>query len=425
MPKGPKPISVDTWRAQFTHDARSLSGLPIEYHPPDLIALSQPITAVCPDHGEYVRTASAHRKLGCIKCNRMRGTEYTKSLYLNQSTSPKPKQSYTLKTLYAAMKKAGVRQAFDGALYSVRLPSSTVFLDTLIDVVCPHHGTRTVTVSQAIKHRCSKCSRLLQAPRVFTPPNSLFPCSRSEFLSLIKHSACDRLGAADKLKVPKEVFRDTEIRVLCNSHGEFIRTAGRYVNYRGCRSCQSQAATASNLGRSRDDWLAARDSSGTCSDGRPVKYHNLPDNIPSTLRIQATCPIHGRFEQIAFYHLLMKGFSCPVCNSNRSGPSALPIPKNLAVRVESGSLLSRSELRLLELLHARLPTDAVITLQHTPFEDKRVSLDLFIPKYQVAVEVNGVYCTQTRTAITLRSIRKKPSRVKSRALRSYRLRTLT
>lgn len=74
--------------------------------------------------------------------------------------------------------------------------------------------------------------------------------------------------------------------------------------------------TNKGVGRTKEDWLKAREHSGRSLSGVPYTYLNLPESVVSTARIRFKCPDHSEYEVTAHSHLK---HGCRDCSKTRVG----------------------------------------------------------------------------------------------------------
>lgn len=152
---------------------------------------------------------------------------------------------------------------------------------------------------------------------------------------------------------------DKEMIIICPIHGEFKQTPNNHINCsQHCPKCMGRGLTIEE--RRKELQLMFGDK----YDFSKFVYKKA---IVNSIVI---CKEHGEFE--ANWHKLKEGHGCPMCGT-----------KNL------------SELRLKNVLEKHF--DEVIYQKKFDWLGK-MSLDFYLPKYNVAIEYQGRqhFCKQTR-----------------------------
>lgn len=100
--------------------------------------------------------------------------------------------------------------------------------------------------------------------------------------------------------------RRTKILLNCPEHGEFYQRAGEHMVGRGCLKCGAQSRGDNTLQRSRDTFVERANKIHS------NKYQYDMGTFKSmTDRMTISCPIHGKFSQLAYSHVEGKG--CRLC----------------------------------------------------------------------------------------------------------------
>lgn len=160
--------------------------------------------------------------------------------------------------------------------------------NTPIPIICPKHG---VFYQKASKHfigqGCPKCAKNNKMD------NELF-----------KEKARQIHG--NKYLYDKIVYKGSDVKILiiCPKHGEFWQTPHMHLSGQGCPEC------CDNITKTTEEYIKkCREVHGNKYDYSKVKYINAYS------KVKIICPIHGEFEQRARTH--SNGHGCPQCSGKR------------------------------------------------------------------------------------------------------------
>lgn len=144
-----------------------------------------------------------------------------------------------------------------------------------------------------------------------------------------------------------------KVKIICPIHGEFMQSASSHLQGSGCRYCNMGSVKCE-----RDRFIQkSKLIHGDKYDYTQVDYNGVLNDII------LICPIHGKFKINAGNHI--RGSSCLKCNIRN--------PKN----------------------HKRLKQffddNNIDYIENDRSIIKPLELDFYIPKYNIAIEINGVY----------------------------------
>lgn len=149
---------------------------------------------------------------------------------------------------------------------------------------------------------------------------------------------------------------DNTVYIQCLLHGEFTTTPRKHLRGTICPACKDSKANPTQL--SRKEFLQkAKTVHGDKYDYSKLVYKGL------TSKVTILCHKHGKFRQKASNHIY-QGSGCPKCK------------------------ISYPHARLLGDLE-NLNIGEIIANDRKILEGKE--LDIYIPKYNLAVEINGLY----------------------------------
>jgi len=143
----------------------------------------------------------------------------------------------------------------------------------------------------------------------------------------------------------------TKVKIICPIHGIFEQVPNSHLNNNGCSKCYSDG-----LKTNIDDFI----ESANQKHNNKYNYDKVC-YINTNTKVIITCPVHGDFEQNPADHL--KGNGCPRC-------------------------ILKSQTILFQKLQKSFP-DELFIWEYSPEWLNKQRLDIFIPKYNLAIEYNG------------------------------------
>lgn len=125
--------------------------------------------------------------------------------------------------------------------------------------------------------------------------------TQEEILSKFKEKHGDEY---DYSKVNYVNF-NTKVEIICKKHGVFEQTPHAHLTGRGCPVCGKEKVGLNEM-------IKVDDFMKRCKESHSMQY-NYDKTVYNgmTKKIIVTCPIHGDFEQNAWYHA--NGGDCPKC----------------------------------------------------------------------------------------------------------------
>jgi len=214
---------------------------------------------------------------------------------------------------------------------------------TKVCVICPIHGEFWIRPNDFLNgHMCKSCGvERRSKSRTF---------SKAEFIEKAKI-----LFPQYDYSLVEYVDSHTKVCIVCPIHGKFKIQPYHLLNGHGCRKC-GQESTHNKQRKSLEQFIKeARTIHGDKYDYSKVEYHGRDK------KVCIICPIHGEFKQTPHAHL--NGQGCPICKS---------------------SVLERE-------MNKFLKTEGIIFEQEKRFDWLgKQSLDFFLPKYNTAIECQGI-----------------------------------
>ena len=99
-----------------------------------------------------------------------------------------------------------------------------------------------------------------------------------------------------------------KVKIICPVHGIFEQTPDKHLNDKnGCKKCANEKLREDR--KDKDFIQKAKEVHGDKYDYSLVDYKN------NQTKVKIICPIHGIFEQNAYYHI--NGGGCPECSRKK------------------------------------------------------------------------------------------------------------
>jgi len=342
----------------------------------------QPVTILCPAHGEFHQTPYAHivqRGSGCPTCanNKKKSTFtsfvsratavhqskyiYPAQEYVNSYTKVKigcPEHGQFLQTPTNHLSGRGCRKCH----FASRLSTLDNFI-AKANVI--HHGKYTYP-HQDYSGRSSKIVAVCPVHGEFTQgvkphlsgqgcPECAYAARRSNFQEFV--------AKADAVHNKKYVYpqqdyenSSTKIKIKCPNHGYFLQAASGHLAGQGCRKCH-----VDSLSLTFPEFTSKARKIHGDRYVYPKQEYTGQNN-----RVEIVCQVHGAFRQLGNNHL--QGSGCPRCTNF----------------VSSGEDEVRDFLLGLGLTVHRGRNRALPGMG-------KFELDMVIHEKKLAIEYNGVY----------------------------------
>lgn len=220
-----------------------------------------------------------------------------------------------------------------------------------VTLICPKHGKFKKQVRHLVneKEGCPKCAKER-------------PCKYSvqDFIELSKSVH----GNKYDYSLIKEVETVTsKVPIICPIHGEFSQEVRRHLSGDGCPKC-GRRALGDKMFKTTETFIKeANEAHDGFYDYTKTEYTGCYN------KVTITCPIHGDFQQVSYSHI--QGHGCPKCNVCHK-----KMENTIASYVEElGYTIVRGNRSILY--------DDI-----TKFYKE---IDIYIPKLNVAIELNGIY----------------------------------
>jgi len=215
--------------------------------------------------------------------------------------------------------------------------------ETKVCIICPIHGEFWQTPLLLLQgHGCQKCGVNLR--------NVNKKLSTNKFISKAKKVHGDKY---DYSKVEYS-GANAKVCIICPKHGEFWQIAEMHLKGQGCKKCYGNAKMTKN-----DFIEKARNVHGDKYD-----YSNVEYTGNNKSKVSIICPVHGEFSQRIDIHLQGKG--CPKCHTSK-------------LEISVSTLLNEFGI---EYMHQ---------VNKNTFEWLgRLTLDFYLPKYNIAIECQGI-----------------------------------
>ena len=254
--------------AFFVNKLKQIHGDKYDYSLVKYEKIHDKIKIICSKHGEFSQSANSHFKgHGCPKCSGE-----------NSSIN----QTYSTETFISkAIETHGNKYDYSLVKY--------VDSKTKVKIICPVHGEfEQAPSNHLLRDGCRKCSFLHNAKKRSK--------STEEFIKKAKEIHGDKYNYSKT----EYINYHSEVRIICQTHGEFMQNAASHLSGKNCPKCSNVYK------KTAEEFInEAKLIHGNAFEYSKVNYKN------STTKVSIICPIHGEFEQIPVNHL--KGGRCPKC----------------------------------------------------------------------------------------------------------------
>ena len=312
---------------KFIEKAKKVHGNKYDYSKVEYTGSHNEVRIICSEHGEFYQTATNHLSgNGCKKC-------------ANQYSHGK----YRLTSFETFLEQA---KEIHGEKYDY---SKTEWKNTRtkITIICPIHGEFEQVPQNHIRLKCGcrKCGREIAKSK-------LNKYNTRYFIKNAKEVHGDKYDYTDT-----QCFNATDkLEIKCFNHGIFEQRAVQHLRGQGCPKCNfDQMAKDRALGKAQFI-NKAKELFGDQFEYSKVKYKN------GQTKVILICPEHREFEVTPNNHLSKKS-GCPICNESK-------LERELALILDKQKITYERQKRFKWL--------------------GRQSLDFYLPKYNLAIECQGV-----------------------------------
>ncbi len=242
-------------------------------------SMSKKMEIICPHHGSFYQTPSAHvQGSGCRLCaDELLRTTRIKSLEV---------------VIREFVGVHGDRYDYSRVVYNGRMDK--------VEIVCPDHG------------------HFWQEPASHLHGSGCPKCGKDQLSKIYRHTVEDFVERAvtvhgNRYDYSSVVYVNahTKVGIICPTHGSFYQTPTSHLHgSSGCPQCGNDiASTQSRM--SQDEFIRRADQ---IHNG---KYdYSGAVYIRSVAPISISCPTHGVFKQMGGVHL--RGAGCPKCSTERN-----------------------------------------------------------------------------------------------------------
>lgn len=327
---------------KFIEKANKIHDNKYDYSKSVYVNYNTPLTIICPIHGEFQQTPTRHlNSSGCIKC----------AMEEKHKRGKNNKQSFISK----ATAKYGNIDDYSSIDY--------INSRTKINIICKKHGVFSQAPAFYLQCRC--CPKCMEEKKAIRKKvNKKIIISKEERLKnkidkFVEQSLRSHEIKYDYSKVYEYGIKEQKVCIICPKHGEFWQNFKNHERGCDCPKCASQKVS-NKLSDTKETFIAkAKSIHGGKYDYSKVDYVN------NHTKVCIICPKHGEFWQTPSMHY-SEGQGCPMC----------------------GTLSSKDENEIYEVLKEALPNEEIIQRDHTLIKPKE--LDIFIPSLKIGIEYNGV-----------------------------------
>lgn len=376
----PAGLILEERKQNFIKKANLLYGNIYDYSKINYQGKRKKVCIICPEHGEFWQTPERHLQNGCPKCSRIVNKcklhdknlldfiskskkifnnkyDYSKVKYVNsnikvQITCPEHGDFYQTPLSHLKgyecpkcmkiknkkkiqerqtkkIKKCNIKYDFQKMDY--------VDIKTPIVVVCPEHGEFWISPHSLIKGcGCPKC-------------NKTHKKTTEEFIIAAKKIHNDKYDYSKT----NYINAHTKVCIICPEHGEFWQKANSHLNGQGCSFC------AHKVGKHKEKFSKRFIEKAKMVHGEKYDYSKV-EYINNTTKVCIICPEHGEFWQVPSYH--NNGNGCPKCSMSW-------LERDIMLFLEKNNYTYEYQKKFKWL--------------------NRMTLDFFIPDYNIAIECQG------------------------------------
>ena len=229
---------------------------------------------------------------------------------------------------------------------------------TRIEIICPVHGKFTqIPYNHLSGKGCKECGFIENG--------------RNRSITLEKFLEKARNVHGDKYDYSKSKVENykTKIEIICKIHGSFFQTPNNHLRGKGCKECGMESTLNhiyENCSSSTEDFIKkSKELHRDTYDYSKVEYEN------NYTQVEIKCEEHGSFLQSPKDHL--RGHGCHICGLLKArhflGTSKLEEDfVNFIKTFYSGEVITS--------VRDKIP----------PME-----LDIFLPEFNLGIEINGSY----------------------------------
>lgn len=290
--------------------------------------LTDKVTIICPEHGEFEQSASAHlHGKGCKEC----------ALDKVRNGKNSSKRKTTEQFIKEALEIHQNFYNYDKTIYTGR--------QNKVIITCPIHGDFEQRASDHLHgHGCSKCkSDKLKQIRD----------SKEEFIQ----KAIQAHGNKYDYSKVNYIDSQTKVCIICPKHGEFWQKPYSHVAGHGCSQCYNDSKFLS-----QEEFLhLAKLIHGDRYDYSKSNY------IDTKTPLKIICPIHGEFWQTPNVHLSNKS-GCPKCSISKGEELIINILNNNNIKF---------------IYNYKINIDKNINSSGFAY------IDFYLPDHNVFIEYNG------------------------------------
>lgn len=347
---------------EFLERVKKIHGDKYNYDKAEYTGANNKVIIGCPIHGDFRQSACAHLAgSGCNSCG-------------NRTTKNKLSMGYDE---FINRCKDKHNNYYD---YSM-VDSNNFSLKKRIEIICPKHGQYSlVAVNHMNGSKCRRCT--LDSP---------LTDKQKKYREKLKTGEHSRLGSDEWVKRIKLNENDnltidiqpdavltgrSIITYTCNKHPQLGKkniTINEFVTHKfNCKYC-----SAEHVSKVNSPGLENFIKKATSVHGGYYDYSAITEYKNGRNKVEIICPIHGSFFQCAANHINNK-HGCPKCYREFRQAA-------IFYSVSSQEIKLQKWLTSNNILFEASNRNKIFPLE----------LDLFLPDYNLAIEVNGVYWHST------------------------------
>ena len=276
---------------KFIERAKKIYGDKYDYSKVKYKNSGEPVTIVCPIHGEFTKTPNKFisnvNPQGCPKCGRESAKEKLTS----------NKDSFVNK----AIEKHGDRYGYENVDYQGG--------GKKVIITCPIHGDFEQTPGNHLSgYGCPTCAKNKDLDKRKSKRESLVSNNTKKFIekSVEVHG--------NKYDYTNSIYKNnyTPIEIICPKHGKFFQTSTNHINRgTGCPKCGLERSIEKQRKSPEKFLKQIKTVHGDKYDFSKTQYKGAFE------KVIVTCPKHGDFKVTA--HHLLDGGGCAKCAQENTG----------------------------------------------------------------------------------------------------------
>ena len=214
----------------------------------------------------------------------------------------------------------------------------------LITYECSNDGIQTCSLNYLLEYGCKTCKYNNKSKQII---DRFIEKARKIHGNKYDYSKVTSVKGKEK------------VCIICPEHGEFWQTKENHLKGEKCKECAKNDRNCKNT-KTKDEFItSAKKIWGNKFDYSKVEY------VDAKTKVCIVCPIHGEFWQTPSNHL--SGYDCYECSKSQNS----------------------KEVRLRDTLKNDFQNEKIDYQAHLPWLGRQ-TFDIYFPKYNIAIEYQGI-----------------------------------